>query len=106
MSDWKVIAAETTTNYVLNPSAETAGNFAAEAGTTVTRVTTYQHYGLYSYRVETNANNEGIQFTLSALTNAIHYVTVRVRGTLPRCLGLGFEWGYLHGAHFTRRVRR
>lgn len=83
MSDWKVIAPVATTNRVLNPSFETTGNFAAEAGTTVTRVTTFQHYGLYSARVETNANNEGIEITLSALANAIHYVTVRVRGTLP-----------------------
>lgn len=83
MSNFKIVIPSDITNKVLNPSAETTGNFAAEAGTTVTRSTTYQHYGLYSYRVETNANNEGIEITLSALTNAIHYVTVRVRGTLP-----------------------
>lgn len=83
VSDFKIVIPEGTTNKVLNPSGEITGNFAAEAGTTVTRSTTYQHYGLYSYRVETNANNEGIEITLSALTNAIHYVTVRVRGTLP-----------------------
>ena len=51
MSDWKYIRPESTTNYCLNPSAETTGNFTAEAGTTVTRSTTYSHYGLYSYRV-------------------------------------------------------
>lgn len=96
MSDWKIIVPESTINYVMNPSGETTGNFSAEAGTTVTRSTTYQHYGLYSYRVETNANNEGIQFTLSALTNAIHYVTVRVRGTLPA----SWDWA-LDGATFT-----
>jgi hypothetical protein len=95
MSDWKVITPQATTNMVLNPSGETTGNFAAEAGTTVTRVTTYQHYGLYSYRVETNANNEGVEFTLSTLTNAIHYVTVRVRGTLPTT----WDWS-LNGSTF------
>ena len=83
MSDWKYIKPEATTNYVKNPSAETTGNFAAEGGTTVTRSTTYSHYGLYSYRVQCNNNNEGAEITLSALSNAIHYVTLRVRGTLP-----------------------
>lgn len=96
MSDWKLITPESTTNKVMNPSGEIAGNFAAAAGTTVTRVTTFQHYGLYSYRVESNANNEGAQFTLSALTNAIHYVTVRVRGTLPA----SWDWS-LNNATFT-----
>lgn len=96
MSDWKIDIPEATTNKALNPSGEITGNFAAEAGTTVTRVTTFQHYGLYSYRVETNANNEGIQFTLSALANAIHYVTVRVRGTLPTT----WDWS-LNGSTFT-----
>lgn len=83
MSNWMIIVPESTTNKFLNPSAETTGNFAAEAGTTVTRSTTYGKYGLYSYRIETNANNEGVRLTMSALANAIHYVTVRVRGTLP-----------------------
>lgn len=83
MSDWKILTPDSTLNRVLNPSAETTLNFAALAGTTVTRVTTFQHYGLNSYRVESNADNEGATFTLSALANAIHYVTVRVRGTLP-----------------------
>lgn len=96
MSNFKIVVGEATTNYVLNPSGETTGNFAAEAGTTVTRSTTYQKYGLYSYRVETNANNEGIQFTLSALSNNIHYVTMLVRGTLPA----SWDWS-LDGATFT-----
>lgn len=96
MSDFKIVIGEATTNYVLNPSGETTGNYAAESGATVTRSTTYQKYGLYSYRVETNANNEGIQFTLSALSNAIHYVTLLVRGTLPTA----WDWA-LNGSTFT-----
>lgn len=96
MSDWKLVIGESTLNYVTNPSGETTGNFAAEGGTTVTRSTTYQHYGLYSYRVETSADNEGIELTLSALTNAIHYVTLRVRGTLPAA----WDWS-LDDATFT-----
>lgn len=80
---WRLVVPEATTNYVLNPSAETTGNFAAAGGSTVTRVTTYQKYGLYSYRIQTAGDNEGAEFTLSSLSNNIHYVTLRVRGTLP-----------------------
>jgi len=82
MSDWKVIVPEATTNCVLNPSAEATGNYAAVGGA-VTRVTTYSAFGLRSYRVQTAADNQGATFTLSALANAIHYVTMWVRGTLP-----------------------
>jgi hypothetical protein len=83
MSDWKIVVPEATINNVLNPSAEIAANFAAEGAAVVTRVTTTSRYGVYSYRVQTAANNQGIQFTLNALANAIHYVTLRVSGTLP-----------------------
>lgn len=82
MSDWKIVVPETTQNRVLNPSGETTLNFAAVGGT-VTRVTTYAKYGLYSYRVQTAADNQGMTLTLAALANAIHYVTLVVRGTLP-----------------------
>lgn len=70
-------------NYVLNPSAETTGNFAAVAGTTVNRMTSYQKYGIYAYEVDTNADNEGITLTLLAFASEPAYVTMRVRGTLP-----------------------
>lgn len=83
MSDWKVIAPEATTNMVLNPSAEDSGNIAAVGGAVVSQSSTYQRYGLYSARVQTSAHNDGIRFTLSALSNAVHYVTLRVCGTLP-----------------------
>lgn len=82
-NNWRIIQPVGSTNYVLNPSAEGTTNYAALAGTTVTLSTTYQKYGLYSYRVETNADNEGMTLTLSALANANHFVTMRVRGTLP-----------------------
>lgn len=82
VSDWKVILPEangqTYSNYAKNPSAEIAGNFAALAGTTVARETNPQHYGLYAYRVQTNADNEGISLTLETLPNVDFYVTVRV----------------------------
>ena len=79
---WKIIVPESTTNKCLNPSAEESGNFAA-VGATVTRVTTYGKYGLRSYRVQSAADNQGMSLTLAALANATHYVTLRVRGTLP-----------------------
>jgi len=83
MSDWKIIVPEGAQNYVENPSGETTGNFTQLPGTVVARSTTYSFFGLYSYRVQCNANNEGISLTLSALPNDIAYVTMRVRGTLP-----------------------
>jgi hypothetical protein len=96
MSDWKLVVPEATTNYCLNPSAETTGNFAAAGGAGAARSTTYQHYGLYSYHVTTNANNDGIELTLSTLSNAIHYVTMRVAGNRPD------EWDWsLNDANYT-----
>lgn len=80
---WRIVKPDGMTNFALNPSAETTGNFTAEGGTTVTRVTTFSHYGLYSYRVQTNNDDEGIEITLSSLSNAAHFVTMRVRGKLP-----------------------
>ncbi|NIQ88765.1 MAG: hypothetical protein GWN93_06650 [Deltaproteobacteria bacterium] len=83
MSTWKIIVPEATTNYCLNPSAETTGNFAAVGGGAITRVNTSQFFDVYSYRIVSAANNEGGDFTLLALSNNIHYVTMRVAGTLP-----------------------
>jgi hypothetical protein len=93
MSDWKIIVPEATTNKVLNPSAETTGNYSA-VGATVTRSTTYSKYGANSYRVQSAADNQGMTLTLSALANATHYVTLLVRGTLP-----AWDWS-LDGANF------
>jgi hypothetical protein len=83
MSYWKIIKPEAATNKVLNPIAGTTGNFTQLAGTTVSRSSTYAFYGVYSYRIESDADNEGISLTLSTLTNAAHYITLFVRGTLP-----------------------
>jgi len=85
---WYIVIPEATTNMVLNPSAEIAGNFAAEGGATTTRVTTYQKYAFYSYRVQTAANGDGIAITLGTLSNSVHYVTMGVAGDLP----LGWRW--------------
>lgn len=89
MSDWKIVVPEATRNMVLNPSAEIAdvvhGTTYHETptGGTVTRVTTYAKYGMYSYHVETTLNNEGIRLTLSHTDDVAHYVTMVVRGSLP-----------------------
>lgn len=82
MSSWKIVVPELARNMVLNPSGEIAGNFAAVGGSAA-QSTTYSHYGVYSYWVQTAATNQGMTLTLSALSNADHYVTLRVRGTLP-----------------------
>lgn len=83
VSTWQLIKPAATTNYTTNPSAETTGNFAATGSATITRSTTYQKYGLYSYRVQTTATNTGLSVTLSALTNAPHWMTARIRGKMP-----------------------
>lgn len=81
---WQFVAPVATTNLVANPSAELTGNFAAVGAATVTQVSTFQKYGLQSYRVQTGANGQGINLTLgSTLTNQTYYATFRVRGKLP-----------------------
>lgn len=87
-NSWQIITPVASSNYVLNPSAETTGNFATVGSATITRSTTYQKYGLTSYRVQTTAKDTGLSLTLSTLTNAGHWMTFRVRGTLPRELRL------------------
>jgi hypothetical protein len=70
--------AEAATNMVKNPSAEAAGNFAAAGAASATVSTTYVYRGGYSFLlITTAAANDGITFTLSALSNATHYVTLR-----------------------------
>jgi len=96
MSNWFVVVPEATTNKVLNPSFETTGNFAAAGGGSATRSTSYQKFGLYSLRVQTSANNDGVDITLGSLANDPHYVSLFVRGTIPPT----WDWS-LDGATFT-----
>ena len=88
MGVWKLIIPETSTNMVLNPVAMGTGNYTQRAGTTVTIISTSSYLGYKCYRVETNADTEGIQFTLITPAAATHYVSMRVRGTLPA----GWGW--------------
>lgn len=97
---WSLIIPEASTNYVLNPSAETTGNFAARNAATVTRVSTYQWRGIYCYRVQTTAIDEGIELTLATLTNSVHYVSMQVRGLLPEF----WQWS-LDNANWRRPKR-
>lgn len=83
-NNWQIVKPVSTTNYILNPSAETTGNFAAIGSATITRSATYQKYGLNSYRVQTTATGTGLSLTLSALTNSEHWMTARIRGQLPK----------------------
>lgn len=79
MSFWAAIQGEQGVNQVLNPSGELPGNFANHNGATVTQVTTHARFGKQSYLVTTGAVNRGINLTLQALANAIHWVTFYAR---------------------------
>jgi hypothetical protein len=86
---WRIITPVASSNYVLNPSAETTANFSDVSGATTTRVTTYQKYGLYSYQVAAPAIGDGVSLTTSALTNVEHFVTARVRGNTNLLVTIG-----------------
>jgi len=66
-------------NYVLNPSGEIAANFSNQGAGVVTRVTTFQKYGLYSYQVVTTGASDGGNFTMLALLSNPNYITFRVK---------------------------
>lgn len=73
---WEAGGGVATTNMVLNPSAEAASNFAAEGSATVTADTTHAYRGTSAYKVITTAAaNDGMNLTLSALSNADHTVS-------------------------------
>lgn len=98
-NNWRIIQPLASVNKIDNPSAEIGGNFSAVGGATATRSTTYQKYGLYSYRVQTSGDNEGISLDIagSNLNNALHWATIRVRGTLPD----SWDWS-LDNSTYTR----
>jgi len=98
MGLWTIRVPEVGTNYVLNPSAEATGNFAAHNGATVAQSTIYARLGVYSYSVVLGAVNRGINLTLSALANAIHNVTFYVRGTITGTLQVSLNAGANYNA--------
>jgi len=99
MGAWNVIIPTFSTNMVLNPVAMGTGNYAAVgAGATVTP-TGAEGYSYFGYRHYLTRNagavdNSGMTLTLAALSNAIHYVTVRTYGTVSN-----WDWS-LDNANF------
>ena len=81
MGTWSVIVPQAATNFVLNPSAEVVGNFAALAGGTITRVTAQQYKGAHSFRIQGAADGDGGTLTLAVLANADHVLTLYIKGT-------------------------
>src|SRR3990172_5064305 len=96
MGNWSVYVPEQTVNACLNPSAETTGNFAASGGATVTRSTSYQFRGPYSFRVQGSGAGHGAQFTVLALANAAHYASLFVYGTIPDTFAWSLDNGNWH----------
>ena len=83
MSDWKLVQAYGCHNWVLNPSAETTGNFGnnGATGIAVTRTLATSFRGNYAYQVATAAEaNSGMYMSLYPLTNAVHYLTYWIYG--------------------------
>lgn len=118
MSSWKIIKPLAATNYVLNPSAETTGNYTQDAGATVDRSTTYAAWGAYSYKITPGAADKNIKLTtlttpagksrvqfaakvtagtLQASGNGTDYVTCTEIGTLGRGWKL---YGVNHATYF------
>jgi len=75
MGEWLVLKPEEAKNLVLNPAARLTTNYSARAGSTVNRATTNARYGAYAYRITTNADEEGIDFTVQAPDAAGCYLT-------------------------------
>ena len=112
---WKVIIPESGRNYVLSPVAQgpVATTYASEALATITLDITCAYLGCKNYKIVGTLNNQGIALVLSALSNNIHYVTVRTYGavadwdwsldnatfTAPTLLGIEGSW-YVYGITF------
>lgn len=94
-----IVVPEVGTNFVLNPSAETTGNFTGHNGATVTRETFAARFGSYSYLYAVTGPNQGINLTLSALANAVHHVTVYLqRGTTFSTMQASLDGGTTYNA--------
>lgn len=87
-----VIRKEAGTNFVLNPSAELAGNFAAHNGSTVDR-DVFARFGIYTYVIVSSGVNQGINLTLGTLANAIHHVTFYSRTVVTGILQVSLDSG-------------
>ena len=86
MGIWKVIIPEAGTNMVLAPTAMgvTGANYSAQGvGTTVDQLSFTSYLGYRSYYVQCNVDEGGVHFVLSQLSNAPHYVTIRLKAAFP-----------------------
>ncbi len=80
---WDVVVPEAATNMVLNPVFGATGNFTIVGGATSAVITNSVTYlGPNALLVGTATDNEGVYLTLSALSNAIYYVTARCQYTV------------------------
>lgn len=105
-NSWKIVVPEATINYIKNPSAETTANYSAYGTALVTRVSSVQKYGLYSYFVQTIAANDGLVLDLETLTlSSPYFLTVRVKGDLPD-LTAALDGGAVAKLRFIERIDR
>ena len=96
MGQWAITRPEAGQNMIQNPSAEFTLGFAPRNNAAVSRSTTYAYKGRHSFEVVSSLDDEGATFTLSALSNAVHYVTMLARGTF----GGTWQWS-LNGADWS-----
>lgn len=66
MSRYKLVQPKAARNYVLNPSAEVAGNFSQYGGATVTREQGISAWGEYSYKIVPGGTARGLTLLCSA----------------------------------------
>ena len=83
---------EANENIYLNPSAEADGNYAA-SGATVTRDTAHSRFGCNAYKIVMGGANQGVNLTTKAATNAGHYHTFYVWGTVTGSLQISMNGG-------------
>lgn len=78
----QVVIPSELTNYCLNPSAESVGNYSAVGVPTLERSTTQARQvapqSTYSYKLTTGAANQGVQLTTASLPSADVYVSAWV----------------------------
>ena len=73
------------TNFCLNPSAESSANFTTTGTATVTRSTSFSRQvtaeEMYSFRVQTSAGTSGLSLTTASLPSAATYISCWIRGS-------------------------
>lgn len=95
MSFLAIVEPAERTNLVLNPSAETTGNYAAHNSATIARVLTGgTRFGIYYYEVTLGGTNRGINLTTATLTGgATHLVTFYSSSTITGVFQVSLDGG-------------